>query len=434
MIYGAIFLSFLMTLGFYLFNKAQYKWWEFFLPTAATTIIVVVFKLAFGAIGDSYTEIWGSTITSVYEQEPYNYWQVQMCSRQVPCGTYTDSNGNSHTQYCTEYYDCSHQVDVGPSWYVKTDIGEGIGISEHMYDSLASVFGGKRFIVDSHNNHDSRDRCVSSRGTKFEGKTVGKVSYEYRVDWPGTEATRKAAATQHRYTNKVKSSDLTIFNISLVNKKQADSLGLFNYPKLDDELSYPTILGTKVSPEIKENFRKLNGKFGPTNEVRLWVLVYEDKPAIIANYQENYWVRGNMNELVVCIGKKDTTIQWVNVFSWTTNESLKIEIRDYIINQGSVTEKTWNDLYVYLDNQLKTYTRRDFAEFDYLKRRTKPWEIIVAYIFGLLAAVGMNFWCSTNEYNDSGNNNGAGRFGRDWPSQHPYIKRQKFNFERKYRY
>jgi len=420
MIYGAIILSFLVTLGFFLLNKTQYKWWEFFLGTAATGIVVLIFKLCFNAIGDSYTETWGSTIVSVYEEEPYNYWHSEMCSRTYACGSHTDSNGNTTTDYCTEWYDCSHQDDVGPHWYAKTDIDETLGISERQYDSLAYVFGGKRFIVNEHRNYSPRDKAVSSNGTKFQGKQVGQTSYEYRVDWPKNEATRKAVATQHRYTNKVKSSDLTIFNISLVKKEQADSMGLFNYPKLNDELTYPTIIGTKVSPKVNENFRKLNGKYGPTNQVRLWVLVYENKPSMIAKYQENYWVRGNMNELVVCIGKKDTTIQWVDVFSWTTNESLKIEIKDYIINQGSVTEKTWNNLYTYMDNQLKTYVRRDFAEFDYLKRRTKWWEILIAYVFGLAAAVGVNFWASTNEFND------------DTPLLYNYKRTNKKEYKLKY--
>jgi len=428
MIYGAIILSFLVTLGFFLFNKTEYKWWEFFLGTAATAIVVLIFKLCFNAIGDSYIETWGSTIVSVYEQEPYNYWHSETCSRSVACGT--DKDGN--TEYCTEYYDCSHQDDVSPSWYAKTDIGESIGITERQYDSLAYVYGGKRTITDEHRNYSPRDKAVGSRGTKFEGKQVGQTSYEYRVDWQRTEATRKAVATQHRYENKVKSSDLTIFNISLVSKEQADSIGLFNYPKLKDELTYPTIIGTKVSPKVNENFRKLNGKYGPTNQVRLWVLVYENKPSMIAKYQENYWVRGNMNELIVCIGKQDTIIQWVDVFSWTTNEALKLQIRDYIVNQKSITEKTWNNLYTYMDNNLNTYVRRDFKEFDYLKRRTKWWEILIAYVFGLAAAVAVNFWASTNEYND--NSNGAGRFGGDWPSRHPYLREQKFNFGRKYRY
>ena len=107
-----------------------------------------------------------------------------------------------------------------------------------------------------------------------------------------------------------------------------------------------------------------------------------------------------MNELVICMSVKDTTIQWVDVFSWTTNESLPLEIRDYITNHPTINEKSWNDLYVYLDSNLYKFKRRDFSEFDYLKKRNKPVVTILAYVFGIFAAVGFNFWTARNEFND----------------------------------
>lgn len=399
LIYGAIIVSFLVTLGFFLFNKKEYTWWEFFIPTLATLAAVLLIKL-FSLIGAyTFSETWGSTITSVFEEEPYNYWKHQTCSREVPCGT--DDDGN--TEYCTEYYDCSHQEDVGPSWWATTNIGEQLTISEKHYDSLLIVFGRQRIQHYSRNNYDDNDRAVRSRGTKFEDTRVGEVSYVWRADWPGTEETRKAVATEHAYKNKVKASDATIFNIALVTPKQADTLGLFQYPRLNNCLTYPTILldsGLTVSKDINEKFRRLNGKFGPSNEMRLWVLVFNDEPPLLAQYQKNYWVKGNMNELVICMSVKDTTIQWVDVFSWTTNESLPIEIRDYITNHPTINEKSWNDLYVYLDSNLYKFKRRDFSEFDYLKKRNKPVVTILAYVFGILAAVGFNFWTSKNEFND----------------------------------
>ena len=397
-IYGAIILSFLITLGFFLSTRKAYTWWEFFIPAVSTAIVALFFKLIFSSVGNNFAEYWGSTIISIYEQEPYNYWQVQTCSRQVPCGT--DSEG--HTVYCTEYYDCSHQVDVSPSWYAKTDIGERFYIKESLYDSLFIQFERKRAVVDEHHNYSPRDKAVGSRGTKFEGKRVGNISYEWKTDWPGSDDTRKASFSKHRYTNKIKASDLTIFNIKIVSEKQADTLGLFKYPDVD-RITFPTILkdsSVVISKDIQEKFRRLNGKYGPSNEMRLWILVFEDKPQLYGKYQENYWVKGNMNELVICMSKKDTTLQWVNIFSWTINESLPIEIRNYISNLPSITEKTWNELYVYLNENLSKFQRRDFKEFDYLKRQNKWWEIFIVYIFGVAAAVGMNIWVATNEFDD----------------------------------
>lgn len=412
-IYGAILLSFAITLVFYLLHKDQYKWWEFFLPPISTAVVALVFKLIFSTIGYNFNETWGSTIVSITEQEPYNYWHSETCYHDVPCGT--DSDGN--TEYCSEPYDCSHQVDVGPEWKAVTSINEHLSLTEKQYDSLVYQFGytmNSRTIIDQHRNHSPNDKSAwfSSRRSKFEGKKVGKVSYVYETKWQGEDHTRKAVSTIHKYVNKIKASDLTIFNIKVIDKKQADTIGLFEYPKMTDYFSYPTILCDSISPRIQENFRKLNGKFGPSNQMRLWVLIFEDKPATVGEYQKNYWVKGNMNELVICMSKKDTLLQWVNVFSWTTNESLPIEIRNYITNQGKVNEKSLDELYTYLNENLSKFQRRDFSEFDYLKRRNKPWENIVVYIFGILASIGMNFWVSRNEFSDNENFNDKNSYNR----------------------
>ena len=393
-IFGAIVLSFLITLGFYMFDKSQYKWWEFFLAPIATGAVVLLFIFMFDSLGQSYTETWGSSVVAVYEEEPYNEWHHETCYYYT-----TDSKGNT----TSHSYDCSHQDDHGPSWYAVTDINETINISEEQHDKLVSQFGTRKTAVDKRENYDDDDLCRYSSGSKFAGRVVGEYSYIYRTSWPGTDNTRKAVSTQHNYTNKVKASDLTIFNISLVDEKLADSLKLFKYPELKDELEYPTVLGVNLPYETHEKFKRLNGKFGPTNQVRVWILVYENRPTIIGNYQENYWVRGNMNELVICIGKKDTTIQWSNVFSWTTNGTLPVKIRDYITNMKSFTPEHLDGLYEYLNLNLKEYKRRDFKEFDYLKRETKWWEILIAYIFGIAAAVGVNYWAATNEFNDNEN-------------------------------
>lgn len=393
-IYGSIILSFLITLGFYIFNKRQYKWWEFFVAPAVTAIVVLIIKLVLDNSVIQCKEIWGSSIVSIYEEEPWNEWVHRTCTRTVTVGKTTT----------TQTYDCSYQDDNAPKWYAETDLKEIVSISDKQYDSLLIQFGNSKQVVKSRKNYSANSRAVGSRDTKFEDKRVGKISYVYKTNWNGLDTTRKAVFSSHSYKNKIKASDLSVFNISLVNKRRADTLQLFNYPKIVDQLNFPTILSKdSISIKTQEKFKRLNGKFGPLNEVRLWVLIFEDKPDLIAKYQENYWVRGNMNELVICIGKKDTVFQWCDVFSWTTNESLKIEIRDYISKLEVINQKTWDDLYVYLDSNLNRFTRRDFHEFDYLRKKDKPWEIILTYFLGIAASIGSNFWSSTNEFKDEKN-------------------------------
>ena len=483
--FGALLVCLAVTGVFYFIDRNRYLWWEFFIPVAATLLIIFGMKALVEHSSVQFTEYWGETMVSVYEEEPYNYWHVETCSRSVPCGT--DKDGN--TEYCTEYYDCSHQDDVGPSWWCKTDLGKEYYITEQQYDSIRILWQTSRKVIKSHDNYAPRDRCVGSKGTKFEGKQVGQVSYVWQTDWPGTDPTRKGYFTKHQYENRIKASDLSLFNISVVSKEEADSLGLYDYPDIDgkagnlfgiagNNVNYPTILGPNISKQTQENFRKLNAKFGPKNELRLWVLVFDNKPATIAAYQENYWVRGNQNELVICIGTKGKEITWAHSFSWALSGDLTAEVTQKVldlytysietksgqnvpiavpmntklkeilskgtgidttllppvlplnIRKGDITtvtksktpvltEETWERYYNYLNENLNRFQRRNFEEFSYLKVVPKTWVVILLYILALGISIGINFWTFNNEFNEEGKNYNArsGYYSRTFNSK-----------------
>jgi len=420
-----------VTAVFYFIKKHEFTWWEFFIPIGSVLILILISKLIIDSTSVRFTEYWGSTIIGVFEEEPWNEWHTQMCSY-----TTSDSKGNM----TTHYYDCSHQDDYAPEWYAVTDIDENFAITEKLHDELVKQFKTDKKIINSRQNHSPRSRAVGSNGTKFEGKTVGKISYVYETVWNSEDNTRKAYVSQHTYVNKIKASDLTIFNISLVTDEQADSLKLFKYPEYKgggllsytQGTEYPTVLGNNISNETQEKFKRLNGKFGVSNQLRLWILVFENQPFSIANYQENYWVRGNMNELVLCVGKNNEQIQWAHTFSWGYSNELTIDIRDKIMSlytyKDSVikkpqqpnivnlltqstdsvikiksptypvlTDETWNDLYQYLNENLHRYQRRNFEEFDYLTVNPSRGAIIFILIFAIVVSIAVNFWIINNE-------------------------------------
>ena len=461
-LYLALLIPLIMTGIFYYFKKHKFTWWEFFIPIASALVMIVVAVLIIKTSSVKFTEYWGSTIISIFEEEPYNYWHSETCSRQVACGT--DSDGN--TEYCTEYYDCSHQDDVGPSWWAKTNIGEVIGINEKQHDELVKQFGTRKTVIETRRNHDANDRAVGSNGTKFQNTKVGRTSNIYQTNWNNTDNTRKAYTSQHTYVNKIKASDLSIFNIAVVKEEDVDSLGLFRYPPYDgggwfsntNGLEYPTILGGNFSKETQEKFKRLNGKFGASNEMRLWVLIFENKPMSIAQYQENYWVKGNMNELVVCIGKRGNEIQWSHAFSWALSDALTAEVKNEVLNLYTyrdslvkrnvptvipltktlknkvlgetgeklpdvlplktqatsdtifkvkssfpvLTEQTLNDYYNFLNKNLNKFQRRSFKEFDYLTVEPSTKAIIIVYVLTILVSVGVNLWVTNNEFDEDG--------------------------------
>ena len=463
-VYLALLIPIVVTGIFYLLKKHEFTWWEFFIPIIAVLLATVISKAVIDKTSVTFTEYWGSTVTAVYEEEPYNYWHNETCSRQVACGT--DSDGN--TEYCTEYYDCSHQDDVAPSWWAETNLNEKFNITEKQHDELVMQFGTRKTSISSHDNYAPRDRAVGSKGTKFEGTRVGQTSYVYETRWGGQDETRKAYVSQHTYENRVKASDLTIFNIAMVKEEQVDSLGLFRYPEhkksswfgKTNGLEYPTILGGNVSEATQEIYRKLNGKYGVSNQLRLWILVFENQPMSIAQYQENYWVKGNKNELVVCIGKRGNEIQWSHAFSWALSDVLTTEVKNEVLNlytyRDSVvqrnnpvipvtkdiqekvfgetgkklpevlpiknpnvadsivrvksktpvlTEQTWNDYYNFLNQNLNKFQRRSFEEFSYLTVEPSRGAVIFIYILALVLSLGMGLWVTNNEIYDGSDNN-----------------------------
>ncbi|MDD5649073.1 MAG: hypothetical protein PHF86_01460 [Candidatus Nanoarchaeia archaeon] len=457
--YGALILIVIVTLVFYFFNPKKYLWWEFFVPIVLTALIIIGMKALISHSNIMFTEYWGETITTAIEEEPYNYWHHQTCS-------YTTCTGSGKNQHCTtHYYDCSHEDHVGPKWWVKTNMGNSTSISEKQHDSIIKLFGSNRIIIKTRSNYDASDYCQYSNGTKFQGKRVGKISKNYSCSWKGTDETRRGVFSQNSYENKIKASDLSLFNIKAVTEEEADSFKLYKYPSVKDPLEFPTILGNNISPKTQELFKKLNAKFGPSNKLRLWILIFDNKSMNIATMQENYWVKGNKNELVICLGRKGQELQWAYSFSWSLSGdltarvtqaalnlySLKVEtkngkknylaipllgsikpvLKDSInidtssisslipININSkdiikvtkspypvLTEETWENYYKFLNANLSDFQKRSFKEFDYLTIELKTWQIILIYIIALILSVGINLWATNNEFEeeDKGDN------------------------------
>ncbi len=389
-IWLALLIPILITAIGWWFNKKKYTLWEIFVPFGITLVLILGAKGLITLSERTFTEYWGSNITSVYENEPYNVWDHQTCYHTYKTGETTHRIP----------YDCSHQDDYGPSWSAKSSINETFHIEEYQFDSAQKLFGTNKVVVGSTKNHDAKDKAAGSKGTKFAGKPVGVTSYNWAVHWRGEDTTMIPVFSSHNYINKVKSSDLSKFNMKRIKRKEADTLHLFKYPELKNRFTFPTILGDNIPFYAQEQFQRLNGKFGPKNQLRLWVLVFRGHDESIAKLQEDYWVRGNMNELTICIGLNERNyVEWADVFSWTKDKELMDDVVSQIKKIKTLDENGWNTYYKYLNTRLSTFQRRDFEkEFNYLTVEPKGWHMVVIFIVALLASIGGNMWVIQNEF------------------------------------
>jgi len=108
-----------------------------------------------------------------------------------------------------------------------------------------------------------------------------------------------------------------------------------------------------------------NAIYGSSKQLRMIVLVFKNSPMEISIEQENYWVGGNKNEFVVCVGIDDSLkINWVKPFSWTMKKEMMFSVRDSISNMPKFNAE---QIANYLGKIVpKEWKRRQFKEFSYL--------------------------------------------------------------------
>jgi hypothetical protein len=278
-----------------------------------------------------------------------------------------------------------YDVDFHPAeWCTITTIKEDVNISEKHYNYYLNLFGNKKFV-------DMKRRYHTINGNM------------YQTSWDGSEEKRESYCSTHSYENRIKASDIRQFHMTPITDSSAKKIGLFKYPELKDHFNYPTLLGLKVNQNIQNEFQKLNAKFGPLNKLRLWVLVFKNPNPQTGYYQENYWVRGNKNELTLCIGiDENKNIIWSNVFSWSPSLQLKNDISNYCNTLQNVNDTSLIKLKNYLNSNLNRFEKKSFKEFKRLTVEPPVWGIILIYILSLLTSFFVNFWNISNEWDDDG--------------------------------
>lgn len=350
------------------------KMWEILLPLIVSVVFIASFKAIVEKVEVSSKEWVGHLGIRAEYYEPWSTWISETCYRDVPCGT--DSKGN--TKYCSESYDCSHCDDHDAEYKLIDDGGNDFTISKDTYDYLTKRWHAVPQFVDM-------DRSISH----YFG--CGQDGDMYNISWDNQILTSVPTTTQHIYENRVKCA-VSSFNYPKINKSDKEVYGLYDYPAVS-EYSQSAILGTEqfkalteVDKDTAETYaRYLCGYYGPRKQMKLWVLLYRNKPSISADMQEAYWVGGNKNEVVICIGMNDACeMQWVKAFSWTPNRTMLVDIRENLMNQKKYNFKA---MYPILYEDLGKFERRHFREFSYISVEPPTWAMIVTYVIVLILTI-----------------------------------------------
>jgi hypothetical protein len=363
-------------------------WWEYLLPFFGTAIFVIIIKAISFYSEVSDKEYWGSTLQKVEYYEYWETWVRKTCTERYACGT--DSKGN--TQYCTRLVDCSECEEHPAYWKAYDDQGNDWRVDKATYTKLQKQWKSRENFVEMDRDIDDHGRC-------------GQDGDMFFITWDKNPLSSENSTFEHSYKNKVQASRST-FNYSKVTKKEAEKAGLYDYPDVSGEtLRQNSILGLDrvTLPKEKEGQQLMeyfNGYHGPKDKARVFVLLFNGNPMSIAKKQEAYWIGGNKNELVICIGLQKNTdkISWVYPFSWTDNKRILVDTREDIANMKNLDLVEMSHV---LDNVISgNFRYKEFEDFDYLTVDTPRWALWTSFCIAVFLSLGISWWSTTNEYEE----------------------------------
>jgi len=350
--------------------------------------ILICIGVGFGAyrLGTShvrFNEVWNMKAQSIRHE-------MEWTTRESETYTVTvghDKNGNSITETRTRYYTETH----GPYWYLVTEFGNDVNISEGRYNLWKGVWANEQ-------QTGVHEGSSASLGRSIDGPI-------YSCDWPGSFNTILPHAEIHLYIWKVRATKESALRYA----PDPDEELLKQYPRPADEDNTIPVLsycGFNLPANEILTVERANAELGPQCEVHCLFLLFDaSKNSVgVSNDVMAAWAGPNKNELVTLVGMDMTndTASWVKVESWCDNTTIHGMMNDAILGKkitGSILSKAMLDLVP------KYWKRKQSAEFDYLRIRISPVVTVACIVVQLLLTLAV---AAIVQYKIE--NQGGGRF------------------------
>jgi hypothetical protein len=295
------------------------------------------------------TEVWNGEVTKlVREQVP--------CEHDYKCNCRTDKDGRTTCDTCYE-----HDFDV--DWKVENTAGDDIKI-----------------------------RRVDRQGIipppRWLSIHIGD-----------------AVAQTHYFVNYVMGAKDSLFN-----NRDAQTAFLRFKPMIpdypDNVYDYYKIRRVLLVGNVPMDDLKLNAwnqqlplmlrALGPRKQVNVIIVLTTVQDPNFANALKTAWLGGKKNDVVVVVGAADyPKVSWARVFSWTDNETFKIELADAIQDHGTLDPVDTPEMIGGFI--LKDFNRKHMKDFKYLAWESAPSisACTIIAILSLLATMAAFFVCLT---------------------------------------
>lgn len=255
----------------YVFFNHQTSWWEFLIPFGASLVMILIMKFSSEVSQTSDTEYWSETASKAIYSEPWD--EEVSCRHPQYCkGTRTNSKGETETYEYQCGYEHSYDVDYHSEyWELISSSGNTISISQAKYNYFVKKWNNKVFVDKQRDFH------------RIDGDW-------YVTSWPGIDSLIECMVSSHSYENRVQASN-SVFNYPEITENDIKFYGLYDYPEITEGYHQQGILGYgDVTQKMAESkIQILNAKLGPKKQLKVFVLLFLNKPDDVAYKQECYW-------------------------------------------------------------------------------------------------------------------------------------------------
>lgn len=361
-------IPFVTAIILFLFFRKRVVWWEYIVLIIPSILFTVLVKWIMVETNSSDIEYLGTYVNQITYYEPWNELVEVRHEEEYVSGHDSDGNPIYSTRvwYTTEVRNHSEYYTYKtPHAMFETEI------SKNLYDKIKNRFATRAQFKDMHRDYHTKD------GDAYITIYDGTIEHLYDV------------AVTNRYRNKISANQShTIFKMIDISKKEADSLGLYEYPDIR-ELNQNPIIGRTVSFEENQMIRYINATRGKRNQFRMFVLFFNESELEKSELQKSYWQNGNKNEFVLCLGMRGDSVVWTNAFSWCDIPKLEVMSRNYFIARPKL------DLYEYgqwLEKEIdENWTRKEFSDFNYINIELSDGQyialLILTIIFNILISL-----------------------------------------------
>ncbi len=309
-------------------------------------IVNFFFMVGIERISGDDVEIWSGRIIEIQHKEEWDEW----IPPKIETYTTTDKNGKqvTHTRTIPGYWKHHYAENL-----IKTSD-----------DGWKNVYASSDRKVKFNDNYPN---------------TESELNEYYPVGQP--------TSSFHSYQNKLNFSK-SLFKARDVDKTLIEQLP--DYPsKVNSDFTIDRLLGEfKNKDSLNDLLNEWNSKLNmePLNkQVNVIYVNVGDLPIEYGYALESKWEGANKNDFVISFSMVDNKIKWVYPFSWTEVEILKINIRDYMLdNSESDFSKIINDT---CNMIAEDFERKEMEDYKYIKYQHGMESYITSFIVCLITLV-----------------------------------------------